>query len=207
MPAVHPLPVFECSPGTSASLSRHQSRPFSPYLVVSQAQVSELWISSPPERSPRIWRRRAIYPQRSSSSCSRDGRLHGPPPDRRCREPDRPLRAPCGQRSKGRVNQRSGYHMGTLPIAGFFQDDFLVDYFIFLFSSAWFSSGRLCLTELVLLFEVGAGSGRPMMGLEEWGGPIFRASLPTLVGRFCGHYELTPPIVPVRTSFCRSRTR
>jgi hypothetical protein len=29
--------------------------------------------------------------------------------------------------------------------------------------------------------------------------------LPLIGGRIGGHYELTPPVVPVRTSFCRSR--
>src|SRR6516165_11323484 len=32
-------------------------------------------------------------------------------------------------------------------------------------------------------------------------------ALPLISGRIGGHYELTPPIVPVRTFFCRSRTR
>jgi hypothetical protein len=36
---------------------------------------------------------------------------------------------------------------------------------------------------------------------------IFRAALPMMVGRVCGHYELTSPVVPVRTASCRSRTR
>jgi hypothetical protein len=77
-----------------------------------------------------------------------------------------------------------------------------------LFSGVWFGVDRFRPTELVLLLsEVGTGFGRLMMGLEEWGGSIFRASLPTLIGRFCCQYELTSPIVPVRTSFCRSRTR
>jgi hypothetical protein len=32
-------------------------------------------------------------------------------------------------------------------------------------------------------------------------------ALPLISGRIGGHYELTPPVVPVRTFFCRSRTR
>ena len=32
------------------------------------------------------------------------------------------------------------------------------------------------------------------------------ASLPLISGRIGGHYELPPPVVPVRTFFCRSRT-
>src|SRR4029077_1643667 len=35
----------------------------------------------------------------------------------------------------------------------------------------------------------------------------FRTPLPLIGGRIGGHYELTPPVVPVRTSFCRSRMR
>ena len=31
--------------------------------------------------------------------------------------------------------------------------------------------------------------------------------MPLISGRIGGHYELTPPVVPVRTFFCRSRTR
>jgi hypothetical protein len=31
--------------------------------------------------------------------------------------------------------------------------------------------------------------------------------LPLVGGRIGSHYELTPPVVPVRTFFCRSRTR
>jgi hypothetical protein len=51
----------------------------------------------------------------------------------------------------------------------------------------------------VLLFEVGPGC--LMMGLEGWGGSIFRAPLPMIVGRVCGHNELTSPVVPVRDTF------
>jgi len=56
----------------------------------------------------------------------------------------------------------------------------------------------------VLLSEV--GRGRLMMGLEGWGGSIFGAPLLMMIGRVCGHSELTSPVVPVRTLFCRSRT-
>jgi hypothetical protein len=55
----------------------------------------------------------------------------------------------------------------------------LFSYFISRVSGGLVRHGRLCPTELVLLFEVGTGPGRLMMGLEEWGGPIFAASLPT----------------------------
>jgi hypothetical protein len=47
----------------------------------------------------------------------------------------------------------------------------------------------------------------PHDGLRRMGGSIFGASLPMMVGRVCGHYELTSPVVPVRTPSCRSRTR
>jgi len=56
----------------------------------------------------------------------------------------------------------------------------------------------------VLLSEV--GRGRLMMGLEGWGGSIFGAPLQMMIGRVCGHSELTSPVVPVRTLFCRGRT-
>jgi hypothetical protein len=56
-------------------------------------------------------------------------------------------------------------------------------------------------------FSSRSAPGRLMMGLEGRGGSIFGASLPMMVGRVCGHYELTSPVVPVRTPFCRSRTR
>ena len=36
---------------------------------------------------------------------------------------------------------------------------------------------------------------------------LFRAPLPLVGGRIGGPYELTPPVVPVRTFCCRSRTR
>jgi hypothetical protein len=54
-------------------------------------------------------------------------------------------------------------------------------------------------------FSSRSAPGRLMMGLEGWGGSIFAASLPMMVGRVCGRYELTSPIVPVRTASCRSR--
>jgi hypothetical protein len=48
----------------------------------------------------------------------------------------------------------------------------------------------------------------PHDGMREgWGGTICRASLPLVGGRIGGPYELTPPVVPVRTFCCRSRTR
>src|SRR5215472_4591807 len=37
-------------------------------------------------------------------------------------------------------------------------------------------------------------------------GLIYRAPLPQISGRISGHYELTPPVVPVGTFFCRSRS-
>ena len=60
-------------------------------------------------------------------------------------------------------------------------------------------------TGLSLLFEVGIRP--PHDGMRRWGGPICGAPLPQISGRFSRHYELTPPVVPVRTFFCRSRTR
>ena len=39
-------------------------------MVVSPVVVSELWVSGLPERPPRVWRRRATYPQRWSPQCS-----------------------------------------------------------------------------------------------------------------------------------------
>src|SRR6516162_710394 len=36
---------------------------------------------------------------------------------------------------------------------------------------------------------------------------ILGTALPLISGRIGGHYELTPPVVPVRTFFCRSGTR
>ncbi len=40
-----------------------------------------------------------------------------------------------------------------------------------------------------------------MMGLEGWGGSIFGAPLPIMIGRVCGRYELTSPVVPIRDIF------
>jgi hypothetical protein len=48
---------------------------------------------------------------------------------------------------------------------------------------------------------------RLMMGSEGWGGTIFGAPLPRVSSRIGRPYELTSPVVPVRTFFCRSRTR
>src|SRR5215467_4966664 len=62
-----------------------------------------------------------------------------------------------------------------------------------------------CHTGLSLLFEVGVRP--PHDGMRRWGGPICRAPLPQISGWISGRYELTPPVVPVRTFFCRSRTR
>src|SRR5215831_20985057 len=62
-----------------------------------------------------------------------------------------------------------------------------------------------CHTRLSLLFEVGVRP--PHDGMRRWGGPICGAPLPQISGRISRHYELTPPLVPVRTFFCRSRTR
>jgi hypothetical protein len=45
-----------------------------------------------------------------------------------------------------------------------------------------------------------------MMGLEGWSGAILPAPLPLIGGTIGGPSELTPPVVPVRTFFCRSRT-
>src|SRR6266850_6163347 len=47
----------------------------------------------------------------------------------------------------------------------------------------------------------------PHDGMRRMGGSICRAPLPLISGRVGGHYELTPPVVPVRTFFRRSRTR
>src|SRR3954470_19276501 len=47
----------------------------------------------------------------------------------------------------------------------------------------------------------------PHDGMRRMGGSICRAPLPLVSGRIGGRYELTPPVVPVRTFFRRSRTR
>src|SRR6266550_2254088 len=39
----------------------------------------------------------------------------------------------------------------------------------------------------------------PHDGMRRMGGSICRAPLPLISGRVGGHYELTPPVVPVRT--------
>jgi hypothetical protein len=58
-----------------------------------------------------------------------------------------------------------------------------------------------------LVLSSRSAPGRLMMGLDRWGGSIFGASLPMMVDRVCGRYELTSPVVPVGTPSCRSRTR
>src|SRR5215471_20474752 len=62
-----------------------------------------------------------------------------------------------------------------------------------------------CHTGLSLLFEVGVRP--PHDGMRGWGASICRAPLPQISGRISGRYGLTPPVVPLRTFFCRSRTR
>jgi hypothetical protein len=57
-------------------------------------------------------------------------------------------------------------------------------------------------TGLSLLFEVGVRP--PHDGMRGWGGPIFGAPWPQISGRISRHYELTPPVVPVRTFFCEA---
>ena len=54
-----------------------------------------------------------------------------------------------------------------------------------------------CHTVLSLPFEVGVRP--PHDGIRGWGGSICRAPLPQSSGRIGGRYELTPPVVPVRT--------
>src|ERR1700730_5213969 len=57
---------------------------------------------------------------------------------------------------------------------------------------------------LLLLFEVGARP--PHDGVRRMERFNLLGALAAQDGRACGHYELTPPIVPVRTSSCRGRT-
>jgi hypothetical protein len=47
----------------------------------------------------------------------------------------------------------------------------------------------------------------PHDGMRRWAVQSVGRPLPLISGRGGGHYELTPPVVPVRTFFCRSRTR
>jgi hypothetical protein len=58
---------------------------------------------------------------------------------------------------------------GSFSIAAFVKHYFLPHSVL---SGGFVRRYRFRPTELVLLFEVGTGSGRLMMGLEEWGGPI-----------------------------------
>jgi hypothetical protein len=59
-----------------------------------------------------------------------------------------------------------------------------------------------CHTGLSLLFEVGVRP--PHDGIRR----MRRLNLlPQISGRISGRYELNPSVVPVRTIFCRSRTR
>jgi hypothetical protein len=60
-------------------------------------------------------------------------------------------------------------------------------------------------TGLVLLFEVGTWPPHDGIRKMRWFNLI--GALANICGRICRRYELTSPIVPVRTSFCRSRTR
>src|ERR1700720_3171189 len=46
----------------------------------------------------------------------------------------------------------------------------------------------------------------PHDGMRRMGGTICRAPPPLISGTGGGRYELTPPVVPVRTFFCRSGT-
>ena len=62
-----------------------------------------------------------------------------------------------------------------------------------------------CHTGLSLLFEVGVRP--PHDGMRRMGRSNLSGALPQISGRISGRYELTPPVVPVRTFFCRSRTR
>ena len=62
-----------------------------------------------------------------------------------------------------------------------------------------------CHTGLSLLFEVGVRP--PHDGIRRMGRPNLSGALAADSGRISGRYELTPPVVPVRTFFCRSRTR
>jgi len=55
------IPIREIERRTG--LSRNTIRKYLRAEVVSPRVVYELWVSSPPKRSPRIWRRRATYPQ------------------------------------------------------------------------------------------------------------------------------------------------
>jgi hypothetical protein len=65
--------------------------------------------------------------------------------------------------------------------------------------------GSLVNTRLSLLFEVGVRP--PHDGMRRMGRPNLSGTLAADCGRISGRYELTPPVVPVRTFFRRSRTR
>ena len=60
-------------------------------------------------------------------------------------------------------------------------------------------------TGLLLLFEVGAEP--PHDGMRRMGRFNLWGALAAGRRRVGRRYELTPPVVPVRTFFCRSRTR
>jgi len=62
-----------------------------------------------------------------------------------------------------------------------------------------------CHTGLSLLFEVGVRP--PHDGMRRMERSNLSGALPQIIGRISGRYELTPPVVPARTFFCRGRTR
>jgi hypothetical protein len=68
-----------------------------------------------------------------------------------------------------------------------------------------FFAGDCCITELLLLFEVGAEP--PHDGIRRMGWHNLSGALAAGWQQSSGHYVLTPPIVPVRTTSCRGRIR